>query len=326
MLHGNTVANGQNFKEMKEKLMISIKICDDEVNVLKEQSKTTKEQLKKVKTSINSTEKARTDCVDSTDTKLKRELTRRGIYLEVHHGGTLTGNNCKKLCADTKDFVKIAYEICEAKRKENERSGNVPTDTMTKEKLLETFNLFRQILKLTDVVFANLNLICPTEKEMKETERYVSVLGEMWIKTYGVTYTPKVHSLLGHACECQRRFGGLGDKTEQNIEKRHQLQKMMSHRLVRLSRDFNARLRKQMEYEWRRRHPRVTRIMVNVDNPIRKRKDCDLTLKEENANKRRSTKEVARMKFVKTLFAELEKEQDVCGETENVGVAEEIVD
>ena len=161
---------------------------------------------------------------------------------------------------------------------------------------------------------------------MKKIEKYVSVLKGMWIKAYGATYTPKVHSLLGHACECQRRFGGLGDKTEQNIEKRHQLQKMMSHRLVRLSRDFKARLSKQMEYEWRRRNPCVKQIMKGVEKPIRKRKGSELTLKEENAEKKSSLKRADRLEFVKTLFAELEQEHDVCGETEQVVVADETID
>ena len=64
-------------------------------------------------------------------------------------------------------------------------------------------------------------------------------------KVRGVTFTPKIHSLMKHACKCQRLFGGLGDKTEQNIEKRHQDQKLMTARMYGQKHNFEQRLQKQ---------------------------------------------------------------------------------
>ena len=76
-------------------------------------------------------------------------------------------------------------------------------------------------------------------------------LGQVWKKVSGVTHTTKVHSLLEHACNCQRRFGGLGDKTEQGIGKRHQIQKQICNWLMRFGGNFESRMKKQLEYGWR---------------------------------------------------------------------------
>ena len=148
------------------------------------------------------------------------------------------------------------------------------------------------------------------------------MLGDLWVEVYGVTYTPKVHSLLLHACDCQRRFGGLGDKTEHNIEKRHQEQKMMTHRLMRQGRDFKAKMTKQLEYEWRRRHPRVATIISDTAASFRKRRGHLLTLKEENNMVRKRIRTEERTAFVKKLLTEMEMEEDEgdVGEGINGGV------
>ena len=98
-----------------------------------------------------------------------------------------------------------------------------------------------------------------------------------------------------------KRYGGLGDKVEQSIEKRHQLQVKMSIRL-RSMKDVKTRLIKQYEYEWRSSHPRVKRIISEVEAPQRVRSQAPtLTLKQENTNKRIKLKAMERLETTQQI-------------------------
>ena len=266
-------------------------------------------ELRNIKIKIEKIVEKRTNNINSIDTEIKNELTSRGIFLEVMHGGTLTGNNCKRLCEKAKEFVKSASEICIRKYEENKTNGNIPAnhpDSVAE--LKSVFKQYEDALLIADITFSNLNIVAPTNAEMKETEESVRRLGMVWKKVSGVTHTTKVHSLMEHACDCQRRFGGIGDKTEQGIEKRHQIQKQMCNRLIRFGGNFEDRMKKQLEYEWRQRHPAVEQLIFSIHKSVRKRKCSELTLAEENAAKRIAGLEQERKVFMRRLCSELDAE------------------
>ena len=266
-------------------------------------------ELRSIKQKIENIVEKRVNNKNSTDTKLKDELTKRGIHLELYHGGTLTGNNCKKLCEKAHDFITVACNICVEQYEQNALNDTVPAKSVSSvSELRTTFKRFEDAIRIADVAFTNLNLIAPTKDELKKTEESVRRLGQVWEKVVGVTHTTKVHSLLEHACDCQKRFGGLGDKTEQGIEQRHQVQKQMCYRLKRFGGNFESRMKKQLEYEWRQRHPAVEQLIFSMNRSVRKRKYNELTLAEENAEKKFAIQNGERKVFMRRLCIELDAE------------------
>ena len=80
-----------------------------------------------------------------------------------------------------------------------------------------------ELFQAQDAVYAHLRLIDPTAMEMEQTRHRISVMQILWCKM-GLSITPKAHLIFVHAADDQIKFGGLGDKIEDSIEKRHQEQ------------------------------------------------------------------------------------------------------
>ena len=60
---------------------------------------------------------------------------------------------------------------------------------------------------------------------------------------------PKAHLLFDHAADEQERWGGLGDKLEDPLEKRHQYQMSLVSVLKRIP-DESKRFEEQNKREW----------------------------------------------------------------------------
>ena len=90
------------------------------------------------------------------------------------HGGTLTGNNCKRLCEKAKDFVKSASEICIHQYEQNKRNGTIPANNPTSvAELKSVFKQYKDALLIVNITFSKLNIVAPTNGEMKVTEESV---------------------------------------------------------------------------------------------------------------------------------------------------------
>ena len=100
------------------------------------------------------------------------------------------------------------------------------------------------------------------------------------------------------------QYNGLGDKQEQELERRHQLQKKWTFRLRCMRDTPGQRLIKQYEYEWRKEHPRVQSIIADVEKPKRKRKNSPHTLKEENESRMSAIKKERRDDVIRILQME----------------------
>ena len=262
--------------------------------------KTLKSELKKLI-------KKRTNLNVGTDTAIRDELTKSGLFFERYHGGTLTGNYCKKLCEEAEEMMKKCENICLGKIKDMqtvEGTNNLPEHVPSVEECQTLFGNLAKLLSMVDVVFADLNLLAPTTNEIDRVRKNLLAMEKLW-NIVGLPWTPKVHLLFRHCVDDMERYGGLGDKVEQSIEKRHQLQVRMTLRL-RTMRNVNDRLVKQYEYEWRASHPRVKQIITDVDSPKRVRKHSPtLTLKQENTNKRQKVKSLRRLEISRDIDSSL---------------------
>ena len=107
-----------------------------------------------------------------------------------------------------------------------------------------------------DAVYAHLRLIDPTSTQMKETRAHIEIMEVLWARM-DLSVTPKAHLIFVHADDDQEMFGGLGDKIEDPIEKRHQEQLRLDAILNTMLCGFETRMHTQLKYEWRNSNPLV---------------------------------------------------------------------
>ena len=85
----------------------------------------------------------------------------------------------------------------------------------------------------------------------------------LWI-AMGLSETPKAHMIFTHAADDQFKYGGLGDKIEDPLEKRHQEQMRLDSILNKMSCGFEQKMYTQFKYEWRNSNPLVTQRIEEV--------------------------------------------------------------
>ena len=71
----------------------------------------------------------------------------------------------------------------------------------------------------------------PSDRE--QLQRALANLDLLWA-TAGISYTPKIHSMLSHAFDQWQRLGGFGDLLEDDLEHLHQISKSISDRTSRI--------------------------------------------------------------------------------------------
>ena len=254
----------------------------------------------------------RTSKSNGTDTAIRNALTESGIYFENYHGGALNGNNCERLCLKAREVTNVCKNICLEQLRKHEREGTIPSYLPSVTDCEEKFETIAQVLEIADVVFSKCNVLSPNDEELADLEDSIGILEEKWYKAC-LPVTPKAHLTFKHLIIDIRKYNGLGDKQEQELERRHQLQKKWSNRLRNI-RDKTAALSLQYSYEWSNTHPRVEHIISNVTKPTRKRKGHVLTLKEERECERLAVRQQNRDEVVCRLFMDRENSS---GEEDN---------
>ena len=139
-------------------------------------------------------------------------------------------------------------------------------------------NYHIELFQAQDALYAHLGLIDPTPIEMEQTCHRISIMQELWC-LMRLSIMLKVHLIFIHAADDQAKFGGLGDKTEDPIEKRHQEQLRSDAILNKMSCGFAQKMHTQLKYKWHNTNPLVMdQIMKVMSSSTRKQKISDLTL------------------------------------------------
>ena len=71
---------------------------------------------------------------------------------------------------------------------------------------------------MVHVVFTYLHLVAPTPGETEYMQKNISAMEKLWDLSR-LPWTPKGHLLFCHCIYDMKRYGVLGDKVEQDIEK-----------------------------------------------------------------------------------------------------------
>ena len=185
---------------------------------------------------------------DGMDTAIARILTKHGVTIQAYHGGSLTGVACKSLCRNAKEIMSDIIELCETKIKEREED-NSPLRPPSVQHMLTKMNLFQDLLVAQDAMYSSLRVLNPSKAEIKEAKERVKVFKKLWQQAK-LPVTPKVHLVCCHAVSEMERIGGYGDKNDEPVEKYHQIQKKLDHRLYRMV-PGKARFEAQQRYEAR---------------------------------------------------------------------------
>ena len=93
-----------------------------------------------------------------------------------------------------------------------------------------------------------------------------------WFELKG-SETHKAHLIFQHAADDQDEFGGLGDKGEDDWERRHQVQGKFDHILHRMCGGWQKQISTQLKYEWRNNDPKVEEQIENVNEKNIKEKE-----------------------------------------------------
>ncbi len=73
----------------------------------------------------------------------------------------------------------------------------------------------------------------PQESDFELAEKYLENLHYLW-KQANLSFTPKIHSLLNHAVEHMRKYNGIGDTLEDDVERIHQISAKIESRVSRM--------------------------------------------------------------------------------------------
>ena len=145
-------------------------------------------------------------------------------------------------------------EVCIDRQRERV-ADNLPLKPISEEEVRSRLATYRETFQVLDAVFAGLRSIEPTKDEIDMTGRSIALLEHYW-ELLDLPRTPKYH-LLSHAVMQMIRFGGLGDKTDEFMEKWHQIMGIQHDLTCKMQGGYKARATTMIRNLWRNSHPRV---------------------------------------------------------------------
>ncbi len=228
-----------------------------DMNIIIKQDKI-KSNIKKVKDIQWERRKLET----SLYTTFERILTKNGVTIQAYHGGTMTGGAIINLLQRNSKVMDELESAC-IDRFNSRQEDDSPIRPPPLATIKEQIKKHRHLFMVQDAVYAHLRLLKPTAVELIETKTRISIMERLW-HDMGLSETPKAHLIFKHAADDQEKFDGLGDKIEDPIEKRHQVQMKIDHILSRMQGGFCNKMKTQQKYEWRDNHPQVLKQIKRV--------------------------------------------------------------
>jgi hypothetical protein len=168
------------------------------------------------------------------------------------------------------DIASVCHEFIEIRR-----MSNISLPCPTIEFMDDIIDKHRRLFQAQDAVYSHLRIINPTNQEMRQTRENIDLMKVLW-REMELSETLKAHLIFFHAANDQLKYGGLGDKIEDPLERRHQEQMRLDRILSKMSCSFHRKMLTQYKYEWRNSNPLVVdRIEEVKTQTSRKRKTND---------------------------------------------------
>jgi hypothetical protein len=158
--------------------------------------------------------------------QVQQILERYEISSAAYHGGDLNGVSARRLM---KHASSIFLEI------ERFLLGYEHEERCSDEYIKEVCSTYAYIFSSLDVITSMLRIKSgeAREEHYQLLDESLISLKKSWEAAF-LSHTPKLHSLLSHASPQMRRFGGIGDILEDDVEKMHQIASRAEARVSRL--------------------------------------------------------------------------------------------
>ena len=144
----------------------------------------------------------------------------------AYHGGKLNGVDCREVMKQASnlynDIQRYLLTISHP-------------DRCTDDIIISTCKLHRDIAQTSDTVTSKMRLKRgqPQPSDFQILQRALNNLDYLWTQA-GLSYTPKIHGILGHAYTQMEQLGGFGDLLEDDLEHLHQTSKRITDRTSRI--------------------------------------------------------------------------------------------
>jgi hypothetical protein len=286
-----------NFNQQIQQINQSCRLVKDQVNSIEYRLKIKSKQIQKLKSEIKELQWKRRNVGSTLYTTFEKILQNNGVTIQAYHGGTLTGGAIVILLQKHEKIMDEVEAACIEKLIARE-NDNLPIRPPPVNLVRAKLQLHKELFQAQDAVYSHLRLIDPTPAEKRETRRRISIMEKLWHEMR-LSETPKAHLIFKHAADDQDKFGGLGDKVEDPIEKRHQEQVRLDTILARMRGGFCARMKTQQRYEWRNNNPQVLKQIETVhakskrkfkgtmvNNELTQRTNRQMVIKEERREAR----------------------------------------
>jgi len=149
-----------------------------------------------------------------------------GVTAAAYHGRKLNGVDCCELLNLAKPIFECVKN-CLLSISHPERCSD--------EVIIQACHLHCDICVTLDALTSKLRMNHgkPQESDFELAEKYLENFHYLW-KQANLSFTPKIHSLLNHAVEQMRKYNGIGDTLEDDVEHIHQRAAKIESRVTRM--------------------------------------------------------------------------------------------
>ncbi len=167
-------------------------------------------------------------------------LNEFNISAAAYHGGKLNGVDCRRFmhysCAIFSDIQTILL---------NSQNPERCSDSIIRRES----ELHRDILVVLDTICSRLRKKTgePTQEDYDIFQASIANLNYLWLQAH-LNFTPKLHSTVEHSLDHMRRFNGIGDMLEDDVEHIHQIAAKIEARVSRMkNKNAQANVHSKME-------------------------------------------------------------------------------
>jgi hypothetical protein len=185
-----------------------------------------------------------------------------GVKREHYHGGKFNGVNCIRIMGNAKSIIigdddaKGFVHHC--------RMNKIPT--ISDEDIQSTCQKYCRLLGLLDAIWSAVrglhSGLLPSEAQQIHLQTALLEAKELWIQMKLSTLQPKWHLTFdGHLLAQVKKYGGLADKSDETIEKWHQVLKALRERY----RGISSYAQRETCIRRELRRTRSTEIQAEID-------------------------------------------------------------
>ena len=158
--------------------------------------------------------------------EIENLLLQYNISAAAYHGGKLNGVDCREVIHLAKQLFPIFQAYLVAVDHPDRCSDDV---------IIKTCRVHCDICVTLDIIASKIRLKHqePEEHDYDILTKALGNLDYLW-KVAGLSYTPKIHSVLVHALEQMRKSKGIGDMLEDDVEHIHQIAARIESRTSRM--------------------------------------------------------------------------------------------